>query len=589
MEYIFIALLLYESLISSIFSFSYIDEIIAVILVFLALVKIIKEKKIVLTKNEINISIFIILIYIIGAISASIFKIQNNLIISLISGCLSLKALISYVAFRIVFANSNFKYNKDMLKFTEIGLYGMATLGLIDRFIPIYPRLKPRFGIYPTALCFKIPTMLAAYAIISLLICYFLINNGSYKNKKNKLLIDIISASFLIIISGRTKAIGFLILFLLIIIKEKIFETDKKVKIISFIIPIIVVVCFAYGYIKDYFFNSTQSRAIMLRTSIEVAKDCFPVGSGFGTFGTDMSRQYYSKLYKVYGISKEYGLSEDFSAFVTDSMFPAIIGETGFIGIILYVLVFYNIFDNFLKNVKKRKNQIFLYLIVFYILIECVAESILMTSRGVLLFCFIAFVMNYFLQREDYNERDEDDMQDNELEKILEQDKKNYYSTDKYKMIYDCIVKNKNVELYKTIKYARKYRYYLENRNGLWNKIKFCIYARLNNIVGSKNNVELYGEFGENLKIYHGNIMVNKEAKIGNNVKMHGFNCIGNNGKDKKAPKIGNNVDIGVGAIIIGDIELADNIIVGANAVVNKSFLEEGITIAGVPARKISN
>ena len=46
-------------------------------------------------------------------------------------------------------------------------------------------------------------------------------------------------------------------------------------------------------------------------------------------------------------------------------------------------------------------------------------------------------------------------------------------------------------------------------------------------------------------------------------------------------------MDIGVGAVIIGNIEIADNIIIGANAVVNKSFKEEGITIAGVPARKI--
>ena len=46
---------------------------------------------------------------------------------------------------------------------------------------------------------------------------------------------------------------------------------------------------------------------------------------------------------------------------------------------------------------------------------------------------------------------------------------------------------------------------------------------------------------------------------------------------------------IGVGVVIIGDVEIADNIVIGANAVVNKSFSEPGITIAGVPARKISD
>lgn len=46
---------------------------------------------------------------------------------------------------------------------------------------------------------------------------------------------------------------------------------------------------------------------------------------------------------------------------------------------------------------------------------------------------------------------------------------------------------------------------------------------------------------------------------------------------------------IASGARIIGDISIASNIAIGANAVVTKSFLEEGITIAGIPAKKISN
>ena len=39
---------------------------------------------------------------------------------------------------------------------------------------------------------------------------------------------------------------------------------------------------------------------------------------------------------------------------------------------------------------------------------------------------------------------------------------------------------------------------------------------------------------------------------------------------------------------IIGDITIADDIAIGANALVCKDFLTPGITIAGVPAKKIS-
>jgi serine O-acetyltransferase len=55
------------------------------------------------------------------------------------------------------------------------------------------------------------------------------------------------------------------------------------------------------------------------------------------------------------------------------------------------------------------------------------------------------------------------------------------------------------------------------------------------------------------------------------------------------APKIGNNVFIGPGAVIVGPIEIADGIAIGANSYVDRSFTEPDITIAGVPARKVSN
>ena len=46
-------------------------------------------------------------------------------------------------------------------------------------------------------------------------------------------------------------------------------------------------------------------------------------------------------------------------------------------------------------------------------------------------------------------------------------------------------------------------------------------------------------------------------------------------------------MEIGVGAKIIGGVTIADNIKIGAGAVVVSSFYEEGVTIGGVPAKII--
>lgn len=94
--------------------------------------------------------------------------------------------------------------------------------------------------------------------------------------------------------------------------------------------------------------------------------------------------------------------------------------------------------------------------------------------------------------------------------------------------------------------------------------------------------------FGAGLYIAHrGTIVVNSRARIGENCKINACVNIGANGGSINAPIIGNNVYIGPGAKIFGDIKIADGIKIGANSVVNKSFLEPNITIVGVPARPV--
>jgi serine O-acetyltransferase len=94
--------------------------------------------------------------------------------------------------------------------------------------------------------------------------------------------------------------------------------------------------------------------------------------------------------------------------------------------------------------------------------------------------------------------------------------------------------------------------------------------------------------FGPGLSIVHyGTIVINSNAKIGKNCRIHACTNIGASGGKPEAPQIGDNVYIGPGAKIYGNINLANNIAISANAVVNKSFEEDGILLAGNPADRI--
>ncbi len=97
--------------------------------------------------------------------------------------------------------------------------------------------------------------------------------------------------------------------------------------------------------------------------------------------------------------------------------------------------------------------------------------------------------------------------------------------------------------------------------------------------------------FGAGLSIaHHGSIIVNPLAKIGENCRIHNGVTIGADLREgDHCPTIGDNVFIGPGVQIFGKITIANNTAIGANSVVNKSFIDGGISIAGVPAKKISD
>lgn len=135
----------------------------------------------------------------------------------------------------------------------------------------------------------------------------------------------------------------------------------------------------------------------------------------------------------------------------------------------------------------------------------------------------------------------------------------------------------------------RKQEYYQNMNTTFKSKLLGLFYERRKNKIGNFLGFYIQANcFDEGLTIYHhGSIIVNPNAKIGKNCRLHGNNCIGNSGVTEECPEIGNNVDIGFGAVVIGNVKIADNIKIGANAVVNKSFVEPGITIAGVPAKRV--
>lgn len=96
--------------------------------------------------------------------------------------------------------------------------------------------------------------------------------------------------------------------------------------------------------------------------------------------------------------------------------------------------------------------------------------------------------------------------------------------------------------------------------------------------------------FREGLSIPHyGMIVVHGAARVGKNCRLQEGVTIGATDGSHEAAVIGDNCYFGSGAKVIGSVTIADDVAVGAGAVVTQNITEAGTTWAGVPARKISD
>ncbi len=95
---------------------------------------------------------------------------------------------------------------------------------------------------------------------------------------------------------------------------------------------------------------------------------------------------------------------------------------------------------------------------------------------------------------------------------------------------------------------------------------------------------------GEGFYIGHaGMLVINGKTVIGSNCNVSVGVIIGQGGRGERkgCPVIGNNVFIGVSAVVIGKITIGNNVAIGANSVVTKDVPDNAV-VAGIPAKVIN-
>lgn len=169
----------------------------------------------------------------------------------------------------------------------------------------------------------------------------------------------------------------------------------------------------------------------------------------------------------------------------------------------------------------------------------------------------------------------------------------NYYlEQDRLNLKKETKKPKKNDEIWEYEIVLRKHEYYHnKEKKNIIDKIMLKHYNKKHHKLSIKYTTSIpINVTGPGLSIGHiGTLYINSKAKIGKNLRIQSGVTIGGDANTPgKLPIIGDNVYIGSGAKIIGDVKIANDVAIGANAVVVKDILDEGTTWGGVPAKKIS-
>lgn len=280
---------------------------------------------------------------------------------------------------------------KDSLRLLSITYWIiLLLLGITELFIPGVLVLVMGHSTYYAA------------AVIMTSFCFLYTSPFTWTNKIKFLLMLSIG-----LISGRSKFYGFYAFTTIMILYFSLHIQNFKInfKNITLITIVIAIVLFvAKEKISFYFFQTltgevdrdSLARFVLYETSPKILIDYFPFGSGFASFGTFASGEYYSEIYIKYGIEKVWGISNDFYSYVADTYYPSL-AQFGIVGIFLYCTFWFYIITKGIKfyiSTKKTKLLIFTILIVVFFVIEGVADSTFTTHRGFFMMMFLGLIFS---------------------------------------------------------------------------------------------------------------------------------------------------------------------------------------------------
>lgn len=346
------------------------DELSALLAIPIFFVKLVKNHFCV-RKNQEGYAGYITIFLLFGFVSSILYHYQDFVSVALPDMFLCMKFWLAVYVGRNLFSNVQMKvFGKRILWHVRFITLLYLVLFVLDQVFVIFPG-DIRYGLKSVQLIYGHPTTFVACCLLLIMLLLAVYDYG--RDYKYWLIILL----FLMCMTLRSKAFGAALA--VMVLCYLVLHKKRKLKFRTAILMMLSALAIGWEQIEYYFLSSIQldsARYQLLVNSIKIAEDHFPWGSGFGTFASYYSAVCYSPIYWMYGLANIYGLSPKTGSFISDSFWPMILGQTGFFGLIAYVLAIIALFQSVQKIYYINRSYYTAALSgIAYLLISSIAES----------------------------------------------------------------------------------------------------------------------------------------------------------------------------------------------------------------------
>lgn len=316
---------------------------------------------------------------VLGLASNNVSAIRDNAYPILVDAFTFCKVPIIFLCSLVAFQNSDAGSNaiwKLLIKESHILLVIMlacAVINLISGGNLLDMGGEIRYGISSFYFIFYHPEVVNLL-VIGLMVILLFDNPEGHKKY-------ILAALLVMCATMRWKAIGFAALAVyMFLLKGK-----SGLSLLKFVFALVIVVLVAWGQISTYYDTDSTARSMLTSDSFDVAVRFAPFGSGFGTFASAVTAdvEYYSPLYYQYGYDTVYGLSPMSTSYISDTFWPTIIAQLGFIGAACYTASVALLLWQLYKQGKRIGAGLAISFLVFYLAISSTSASALFAPQWV--------------------------------------------------------------------------------------------------------------------------------------------------------------------------------------------------------------